>query len=237
MWKTIFSNLFNLLFPKRCINCQKEGAYLCNDCLSLIEISPKDYCPFCCSPKETENGKTCKLHHSKNLNGLIAATSYQDKIVKNAINTLKYKPFIKDLAKPLSSLIIAHFKLLDNCPDFSNSILCAVPLHKTRLRQRGFNQAEEIAKHLSKSLNIPFRPRLLLKTKKTLPQMTLNRNGRIKNVSGAFEVNPQKKNQIFGKKILLVDDVFTTGSTMEEGARVLRETGAKEVWGIVAARG
>jgi len=218
MWKTSKNIFLDLFWPKRCINCGKEGEYLCDDCFALIEISNKP-----------------SWQRFKYLDTLYFASNYENKIVQTALHLLKYG-YVKDISKILASLIIAQFKLLDNRPDFSNSILCAVPLHKTRLRQRRFNQAEEIAKHLSKSLNIPFEPGLLLKTKKTLPQMTLNRNERIKNVSGAFEINPQKKNKVFGKNILLVDDVFTTGATMEECSRILKQNHAQSVWGVVVAR-
>jgi ComF family protein len=117
-----------------------------------------------------------------------------------------------------------------------NFLFCAVPLHKSKLKQRGFNQAEEIAKHLSNFLDIPFLSDVLIKTKKTLPQMSLNKDQRLKNVSDCFKINPQKKNQIAKKNILLVDDVFTTGATMEECAKILKENRAQSVWGVVVAR-
>ena len=237
MWKTILENILDIFFPKRCINCQKEGSYLCNDCLSLIEISPKDYCPFCYPPKETENGKTCRLHHQKNLDGLIAATSYQDKIVRKAILSLKYKPYIKDLAKPLTLLIIAHLNLLNNKPNFHNFVLVPIPSDKSRLKRRGFNQAEEIAKELAKSLKeTTFSKNILIKSKKTKPQAELLRKGREKNIKGAFKVDIKRLDFIKNRKILLVDDVFTTGATMEEAAKVLKKAGASKVWGIVVAR-
>ncbi|PIZ87412.1 MAG: hypothetical protein COX92_01230 [Candidatus Nealsonbacteria bacterium CG_4_10_14_0_2_um_filter_40_15] len=112
------------------------------------------------------------------------------------IRRFGYEPFVKELVKPLSSLIIAHFQLMDNKPDFSGFLIIPVPLGKRRMKWRGFSQAEEIGK-------------------------------------GTFSV----KNRILDKKILLVDDVYTTGATMAECARILRESGAKEIIGIAIARG
>jgi predicted amidophosphoribosyltransferase len=241
MWKSRKETILDLLWPKSCINCGREGKYLCDDCLALIDVSRQ---PPCLG--------------FKYLDGLYFATTYDEKIVRAAIRLCKFG-YIKELSYDLAYLIITHFKLLDN-PPFSpptplaakisspppplaaataaggDWLLCAVPLHKSKLKQRGFNQSAEIAKHLSKSLNIPFSANALIKTKKTLPQTTLNKEKRLKNVTGAFVINPQKKDQIAGKKILLVDDVFTTGATMEECAKLLKQNCAQSVWGVVVAR-
>ena len=108
-------------------------------------------------------------------------------------------------------------------------------MEKKKLKKRGFNQAEEIAKELSLFLKIPLFNNVLIKIKETLPQIELSDKEREENVSGAFFC--QNKKEIGGKKILLVDDVYTTGATMEECARVLKEAQAKEVWGLAIARG
>jgi len=231
--------LLNLLFPLYCINCQREKNYLCQDCFSLIDISTSQHCPFCSPAKIVLDGKTCySCRKSKKLTGLFCAASYQNFIIKKSISQFKYEPYIKELAKPLASLIIQHFQLLDYPPSFfrdrSDFALIPVPLHKKRRRWRGFNQAEEIALQLSLFFKMPLISDCLLKTKQTLPQVQLSEKERTDNVKSAFVC--QNKNLIKEKKILLVDDVFTTGSTMEECARVLKDSGAKEVWGIAVAR-
>lgn len=234
--KPIKNFLLNLLFPPFCLNCQREGNYLCQDCLSLIDISNYQYCPFCHPPKIVLDGKTCKFcKRNKKLNGLFSATSYQDFIIKKVIGQFKYQPYIKELSKILASLIITHFQLLAKSPNFSQAILIPIPLEKKKLKERGFNQAEEIAKELSIFLKISLVNNILLKIKETLPQIELSGKEREENIKGAFAC--QKSDILKGKKILLVDDIFTTGSTMEECARVLKKAGAKEVWGIVVARG
>jgi len=227
--------LLDLLFPKSCLGCQKEGEFLCQDCLSIIEILEYQFCPYC--RKRVIEGKTC--HSCKKftkLDGLYFATSYQNYLVKKLIFKFKYQPFIKELKKPLASLIITHFQLLEiGKSDFSDYLLVPVPLEKKRLKWRGFNQAEEIAKEIAKSLE---RARVinnvLFKIKETLPQIELSEKEREENVKGVFLVKNNEK--LIGRKILLVDDVYTTGATMNECARILKESGAKEVWGVTIAR-
>jgi len=172
---------------------------------------------------------------SKSLNGLYCAASYNNFIVKKLTNQFKYEPYIKELSKPLSFLIVAHLINLDKVENFQDYILVPIPLHKNKLKKRGFNQASEIAKELSRILKIPFFDDILIKIKQTPAQMELKKEEREKNIKGIFLC--QKPETIQRRKILLVDDVFTTGSTMEESALTLKRAGAKEVWGIVVARG
>ena len=237
--KSINNFFFDLLFPSFCLNCQREGNYICEDCFSLINISTNQYCPFCRPPKIVLDGKTCyACAKTAKLAGLFCAASYQHFIIKKIISQFKYEPFIKELAKPLAFLIIQHFKLLDHPLPFSKDrsgfFLIPVPLHKKRLKWRGFNQAEEIASELSAFLKIPLISNVLLKTKETKPQVELTAENRKENIKEVFIC--QNQDSIKNKKILLVDDVFTTGATMEECASLLRQAGAKEVWGIAAAR-
>jgi len=240
--------ILNIFFPKFCFSCQREGNYLCQDCQATLEISENNFC-LCQKPLRLPRAGKCQRCRSKKLRGLYFAVSYQNNLIQKLIRQFKYEPFIKELAKPLTSLIITHFQLVNNKPDFSGFFLVPVPLEKRKLKQRGFNQAEEIAKELSKSLGLEILNNVLIKIKETLPQVELSQEEREENVLGAFSIknedyNPPTTLPSFGrapiiknKKILLVDDVFTTGSTMEEAAKVLNEGGAKEVWGVVIARG
>ena len=213
-----FTNfLLELFFPKFCFGCQKEGNYLCPDCKSTLEISSSH-----------------KIYSSQNLKDLYFALNYQSPLIKNLIQKFKYEPFVRELAPTLSSLIIEHLQLLDNKPSFKDFTIIPVPLEKRKLKGRGFNQAEEISKELSSFLAIPLIPNCLIKTKETIPQVELTTETRKENIKGTFSY--QHPELVKEKKILLVDDVYTTGSTMEEAARVLREAGAKEIIGIVIAR-
>lgn len=227
--------LLDILFPKFCLGCKTEGTYLCEDCKACLEISENVFC-LCETPQRLSFGGKCPKCSFKKLDGLYFALSYRNKMVKKLIHQFKYEPFIKDLSENLTDLIITHFQTLNKYEkDFEGKILIPIPLSRKKLKNRGFNQAEEIAKKLSEKLKIPILTNGLIKTKENLPQMELSGKERQENIKGAFEVI--KKEEIQGKKILLVDDVYTTGATMEEAARVLKEAGAKEVFGVVIARG
>ena len=135
----------------------------------------------------------------------------------------------------MSSLVLAHLSHINRPGNFSDFLLIPIPLHKRKLRERGFNPAKEIAREISENLKIPVLNNVLAKIKQTPAQAELKKEEREKNVLGVFSC--LNKELITAKKILLVDDIFTTGATMEESALTLKKAGAKEVWGIVIARG
>ena len=230
-----------LLFPSFCLGCKKEGTYLCEDCNSTLEISEYNYClcnknPIRLQFNQNKNGK-CGKCAEKKLSGLYFALPYKEKaLTKKIIYNFKYSPYIKDLSKVLSKTLIEHLVLTKNNTNqiWENAILVPVPLEKRKLKSRGYNQAEELAKELSKVINIPLITKTLIKIKSTSSQMKLKKEEREKNIKNAFIT--KNREQINGKKIFLVDDVYTTGSTMEECARVLKDAGARQVWGIVVAR-
>ena len=250
--KEFFLSLF---FPKFCLGCRKEGTYLCDDCRALLDVSEYNYClcdskPIRLPPspphqsfKETsgveasqKSGK-CSRCQDKKLSGLFSALPYKEKILtRKLIYQFKYQPYLKDLAKTLASILIEHFVISGKNTDeiWGNSILVPVPLDKKKLKIRGYNQSEKLAKELSKILQVPVFSDILIKTKSTKPQMELSKKEREINLENAFAIkNPEN---FSGKKIFLVDDVYTTGSTMQECAKVLKQAGAKNVWGIVIAR-
>lgn len=243
--------VLDTFFPQFCLGCSREGSLICDDCLSLVPITDYQYCPFCHSPNRVMGKGKCSSHRQMQLDGLFAATSYQEPLVKKLITSLKYKPYTKTLAEPLAYLIIAYFALSENRAifrDVENSLLVPVPLSRSKQKERGFNQAELLAEELSRFFKIPLLNNNLVKIKKTQSQTELKKEERAKNIQGAFAVKPfparprpgregQKEHlTVQGKKIFLVDDVFTTGATMEECARVLKQAGAREVWGITVAR-
>lgn len=212
--------LLDLIFPKECLGCQTQGTYLCQDCKAILEI-------FGFHQKQKFGP----------LDDLYFATTYEKPLIKKLIFAFKYEG-TKELKKDLANLILDHFQLLDNKPSFlkdkKDYLILPIPLSQKKLKLRGFNQAKELAKELSQSLKIPLFSDVLIKIKENLPQVKLSEKERQENVKGVFLVkNPEK---IFQKKILLVDDVFTTGATLKEAARVLKESGAKKVIGIVIAR-
>ncbi len=235
-----FSNfLLELLFPSFCLGCQKEGSYLCQDCKSTLDISYYNYCLCNKSPArlpQAQMGK-CQRCRQKKLDGLYFALPYKEKLLtRKLIYNFKYPPRIKNLSKTLAGILIEHFILTGSNTQeiWQNGLLIPIPMEKSSLKDRGYNQAEELAKQLSQIIEIPLVSNNLIKIKSTPSQTKLSAQKREENIKGAFIVkNP---GDILGKKVFLVDDVYTTGSTMEECANVLRTFGVKEVWGIAIAR-
>lgn len=204
------SFVLDLLFPRFCLSCRKEGAYLCDDCFALLDVSQHQYC-LCQKPKRTAKCPDC-FH--KSLDGLYSAVPYQNKLIQLLIGKFKDTPFVKDMGQTLSAVIANHFQLLDKPPDFTGFTVVPVPLDKKRLHWRGFNQAEEIAKELAPALSLP-----------------LNKNILGKNKDG-FICNGQPP-----VKVLLIDDTYVTGATLEKASLTLKTAGTEQVFAAVVARG
>lgn len=226
--------LLDFFFPKTCFGCGAEGSYLCSDCLSTMDILNSLFC-LCPRPKIIPFPGKCPLCRSRSLAGLYFAVSYKNVLAQKLIYSFKYSPFVREIAESLAWLIITHFKLAEKEKELANSILIPVPLGKRKLRERGYNQSEEITKILSGKWGLPLVANCLEKIKATKSQMELSGSEREQNLKGAFAV--KNAGQILGKKILLVDDVYTTGATLEECAKVLKQAGSSQVWGIVVGRG
>jgi len=234
-YKKFKNIIIDILFPRFCLRCQKEGDWICPDCLSTISILEYQYCPFCM--QRVFEKTVCYKHKNKNLDKLFFAVSYKNSLIKKAIKKFKYPPFLRELTPYFCYLIISYFLLIENktiLKDKNNSFLIPVPISPSRKRWRGYNQSEEITKQLSISLKIPILINNLIKIKKTRPQLKLSKSQRIENVKNVFEIKNAR--EIQDKKIFLIDDVFTTGATMEECSRVLKNAGARSVFGITIAR-
>lgn len=223
--------ILDIAFPIQCVGCGREGKWLCEDCFGLIKLSRENRCPIC--GKTFYLGKTCpECQRKTRLTGLIAAGSYDDKLLKEVIGAFKFG-FVKELAKPLSKLLVRRLEDLNFNLGKSSFVLTFVPLHKRRLRWRGFNQAEILASTLASyySRNLI---NVLSRKRSTIPQsLVKDKVKRRKNIKNVFYC--RDKELVKGKKVIIVDDVCTTASTLKECARVLSRAGAKEVWGLVLA--
>jgi len=232
--------LLNLFFPKFCLGCQKEGIYLCDDCRTFLDIAEYNYCLCESKPirlaKEQKLGK-CNKCQDRKLSGLYFALAYKENsLTKKLIYQFKYQPYLKDLSKTLAGIIAEHLVLSKKNTNqiWENSVLLPVPLDKKKLKIRNYNQAEELAKELSLILKVPTVLDVLIKIKSTKSQIESSKKEREKNLQNTFSIkNPDI---ISGKKIFLVDDVYTTGSTMQECCITLKKAGAKSVWGLTIAR-
>ncbi|MBI4118171.1 MAG: ComF family protein [Parcubacteria group bacterium] len=218
----MFSYLFDLLFPQKCIRCNEEGAVFCEGCLQELPPAP-----------QTWSRRQSGLH-------IEAIFDYRDPTVRRGIWLWKYRgrrTILKIFAQAL------YDRLLEDIGDellFTGSespLLVPLPLAFWRERMRGFNQTEMLALELSaldRGVSFVYIPKVLKKTRATLPQTKLReRAARLRNIKDCFLVsNPEI---VAGKTVILLDDVYTTGATLEEAAKTLRAAGAKKVLAYTVA--
>ncbi|MGE5297792.1 MAG: ComF family protein [Acidobacteriaceae bacterium] len=227
--KTLGRNVLDLVFPVFCLGCGKEGVFLCDSCYRRLPRLEALTCVVC--EKPSPFGKTHPDCVSRNrIDGLVSASPYAHPVVKKMVEVLKYK-YVADLSQPMANLILEQVQNFSLSDHFKEFILVPVPLNKWRMRERGFNQSELIAKVLSERLEIPLNNELVIRKRSTKPQADLNKEKRKTNIHGAFEVIGSVP-----EKILLLDDVATTGSTLNEIARVLKQKNAREIWALTFAR-
>jgi ComF family protein len=228
---TIVRHTLDLIFPIFCIECGKESEYLCPTCWKKLKRDEFQLCPICA--KRSPFGRThyeCRTEFG--LDGLISAVPYKEPTNRHLVEYLKYQ-LIKDVAPILGKLIVEELYNLELVAYFENFSLVPLPLHPTRLRWRGFNQSQLIANEVNKQLNIRIDSSLLIREKKTKVQAELKDEDRKANIKDAFIT----KDQTVPSKIIILDDVANTRSTITEACKVLKHAGAKEVWGLVFAQG
>jgi len=229
--KKLGGYMLDLVFPVSCLVCGREGTYLCENCQPKLSKLINQECLVCQKPSPF--GKThpdCITRNS--VDGALAALNHKDPKVSEIIRTFKYN-FVSSLANPLATMIVETIKRegLENY--FAEFIIVPVPLHNRRLNWRGFNQAGLLANSLAENLKISVNNHLVTRSKFTKPQVTLTADDRKKNIQNAFTLT----GEVGGKKILLVDDVVTSGSTANELAKLFKQTHAAEVWIATAAHG
>lgn len=226
--------VLDLIFPKHCAGCQSEGVLLCDICkngLYARMLTPT--CPICSFRNGT--GVVCKPCRKKTaLSRLVAAFPYQEKTVRELLHIYKYNR-AREAGPICAEFLIAHARQW-HMPFPRTAIIIPIPLHSARMRERGFNQSEEIGKLFAASFKLSYRGDILQRTKYVQSQVACaDFRERRKNITGVFTAH--KTAEIQNKTIVLVDDITTSGSTMNEAARILKEAGAKSIWGVVIARG
>lgn len=231
-------SLLDLVYPSPCLVCgqwpERGEKSLCMSCLSQIPHNRPPFCPTCGKPYVgIEAAPRCGACEGKDLpfERLWFAAPYEG-ILREALHKLKYERK-KPVAIPLSHLLISFAK--EYLPGFSFDWILPVPLSSNREWERGFNQSELFATSLSKALAIPLSVRNLIRLRDTRPQVDLPKAKRFENIRGAFTV--KHPSPYVGKSLLLIDDVVTTGATLSECARALREAGVKSVSALTLASG
>ena len=235
--RNFFGGIASLLYPPACTICSASvdpGEYLCHECESKISrIVP----PFCAKCSEPFDGAittefACANCAHRRIYFEAAVSAYRARgIVRHVILNFKYGRQIH-LRHLVGRWLVAAFDD-PRLRDCRFDAIVPVPLHPARERERGFNQAELLAERLSDRLSLPLRP-ALERVHYTTTQTAFDRAERMKNLRGAFRL--RKKADVRSLRVLLIDDVLTTGSTLSECARVLKEAGAQSVHAATAAR-
>lgn len=241
MLRQFIKGLRDIVYPKACLACKTrlpeaaaEDKIVCSGCWSKIKKNVPPFC-FRCGRHLDKNNPTkniCSscvrqiLHFDRAFSPCI-----YDGVVKDLIHAFKYRG--KDhLGKPLSRLMVEFIKEF-NLPLEAIDLIVPVPLHKSRLREREFNQAEILSRHISREFNKNSLADILKRKRNTQTQTGLEPQARFKNVKDSFQVSDAAP--IKGKNILLVDDVFTTGATCSEAAYALKQAGAGIVFVLTLA--
>lgn len=228
--RDLYTGVLDLIYPPFCVVCRKAGNhYLCPECIEKIDLIEPPYCRKCGTPTESYLCSECR--DNEFVFEFSRSTGIFEGTLRTAIHTLKYD-FHLALADPLADLMVRCFPSTHLAGKID--MVVPVPIHHSRKTERGFNQAEELARRLCKKVSLPIETRALVKSRPTKHQVDLPYEQRALNVTGAFVV--KNRDLIQGKRILLIDDVFTTGSTLNEAAKALKNAGSAEIYAYTLAR-
>jgi ComF family protein len=222
--KTAF---LDLLLPLRCLGCGREGDLICPSCRQSLPMIRLPLCQRCGATSSEGNLCHSCINYPLTIDGIRSVFLFQS-TVRQAILHLKYR-HLKAVAAPLSQLLAEYI----GSHPLKGEVIIPVPLHPKRLRERGYNQASLLAKELSILVGLPVVEGALIRVHDAVPQArTKSAIERRRNVEGAFACQQRFE----GRQILLIDDVCTTGATLDACATALKAAGASSVWGLTVAR-
>lgn len=219
--------VLDLVVPKRCGLCARFDTLLCDGCAARLAPALPPRCNTCWSALDsTGRCRTCASVLVHSLDGLRAMYLLEGD-ARRLVHMLKYEG-ISALGQPMGRLLESSYASWGISPD----AVIAVPLHRSRRRQRGYNQAALLARGLSDSTSLPFAPDLLVRERQTMAQVRVgNVAARRENVAGAFRA----AHSLAGRTLLVIDDVCTTGATLRSCAAALKAAGARRVYGLTFA--
>lgn len=230
LWRTL-QHALDLLFPPSCVVCQRSGCTLCLSCMAHFRLATGSRCLHCHNQLSPHGICISCQYHRLQLSGLRAAYPYEEPL-RSCIHALKYEGQTR-LAEPLGALLAQAYSTYGMQAD----MLIPVPLHSERQRQRGYNQSHLLAQACARQLGMTLNHTTVTRIRPTLAQAQLGARERQQNVAGAFLCAPGiTTNALHGRKIVIIDDVCTTGATLEACAAPLFAAGACSVWGLVLAR-
>ena len=221
------AGLLDVLYPLECVGCGSSGGVICPSCASDLPQLQPPFCRVCAAPGDFSLCSNC-VATPRHFNGIRAPFLYADDI-RRAILALKYGG-IRAAANQLADLMSDYYR--------RNPLPCdmvaAVPMHPSRLRERGYNQADLLARRVARQCRLTYDPQLLQRSRQVAPQAGIaNAAQRASNVANSIRLNPSAS--VRDAQILLIDDVATTGSTLDAGAAILKDAGAATVWCLTLA--
>ncbi|MBT4349673.1 ComF family protein [bacterium] len=216
----IWNNLLDFIWPRKCLGCQQEGTLCCQECLKTLKTLGIDY-------------QAWNNQDDFYFDRCLVCLDYHNPLTQNLIKTFKYQ-YLQNINKILVDILAEQLaKLPSTSLRTENIIITNIPLHKKKKRQRGFDQTEVLAQALAKKINVPYLA-ILKRDKFTKAQAQLSKAERQKNVSDAFVVN--NINFKTNKTIILIDDVATTGATLNQAAKVLKDNGFDKIIALTLAK-
>lgn len=216
--------IVDFIFPKICVGCGREGKYICDACQRKLMV-PVQICPMCCKPS-LDGWTHPKCIRTEGIERLITGLSYPG-LVQKCLKKVKYKSAWE---------IIAFLHGLCNFHAVESGVITSVPMWRQKERSRGFNQAEILSQLIADDCGMA-NIAILERTRETKPMFGLKKKERRKNIEGAFEIKSKSQLlQYSNQRVILVDDVWTTGATIRECARILKQAGVKEIWGLTLAK-
>ena len=218
--------LLDLLYPPRCIACGQIGVLYCDDCRGSVTRLTSPVCSLCGQSIPAPGLCAHCVHHPLDIDGIRSVAEFGGSL-RQAIHHLKYN-HSRDLAGPLGEMLARFWQQTP----LAAEVIVPVPLHARRLRERGYNQSQLLAQELARATGLPVVSDALQRVKYTVSQTQLDGDQRRQNVAGAFLCREGVKD----KAVLLVDDVCTTGATLEASSMALKAGGAKSVWALTLAR-
>lgn len=219
----LLQKLVELIAPHECLVCGHEGSLVCRQCLPEIVITKQPTCWRC--NRLSPGGRTCKSCRPSSALAGVSVVSHYEEYVKALIHALKYQ-------QAAASADLAAELMIPLLQSTEFDLVTSVPAAPKRFRARGFNQSELIARGLARKLQLPYAT--LLGRSSSVRQVGMDRRHRFEQIKGAFY--PIRTTRSQSARILLIDDVLTTGATLNQCAKVLKANGAKRVWGAVLAK-
>ncbi|WP_099469157.1 ComF family protein [Konateibacter massiliensis] len=232
----ITEGVLNILYPHTCPICGRipkvDRAEVCPECKKKIKYIEEPSCKKCGKQllaEEQEYCYDCSKREHIYTRGL-ALWVYGDEIRKSIYN-FKYNNKREYARVYANEIVLRHRRKIES---WNADALIPIPIHQSKMRSRGFNQAEDLCRELSKQLGVPVLSDCIKREKKTLPQKGLNDKQRIKNLKKAFKT---MNNDVELKRVILVDDIYTTGATINSVAELLENMGVYEIYFITISIG